>query len=528
MQSVREAAYQVLLSRGVQRIYSNPGSTEVSFLADMPEEIDFVLGLHEGSVVGMATGDALISGKPAVALLHTTAGLGNAIGAIATARANGAPLVIIVGQQDRRHIISEPFLTGSLSGLGGDYPLEVHEPAKAKDLPSLIARAFIDAEMGRGPVLVIAPMDDWDEEIAEDADLVTPAIFLQSTLQSLDAPTQIVDAIDGSSSPVIVVGSRVVTEEERKLIEELADHLQCSVWQESHASRAGFDQRNPRFAGHLPAHRSALRETLSSHDVVVVVGGIAFRQYLFAEGGFVNPGTCVIVVNDSVDEVARSQADFAYFAPIPAALGSLLSGLKPNKGGTTVERKQPVVSVSSRADSLHPSQVFAAIASRDIPNLTLIEESPSTRSELINMVSVRDSIGFFTPAMGGLGFALPAATGMALARPDRTVIAVVGDGASLYNIQALWSAQTYSANVVFIIMNNGRYAVMDRLASMRKSKPAWPAFTDISITGLAQSFGCPAERITSLEQFEAALDAAVARSGVPGPPIVLDVDVDVT
>ena len=66
--------------------------------------------------------------------------------------------------------------------------------------------------------------------------------------------------------------------------------------------------------------------------------------------------------------------------------------------------------------------------------------------------------------MGGLGFALPAAIGLRMARPDRPVVAIVGDGSSLYAIQALWSAAHYDAGALFVILANGGYAIMDRLA----------------------------------------------------------------
>ena len=109
--TVREATFDVFRRRGLTTLFSNPGSTEVPFLTDLPRDIEFVLGLHEGPVVAMATGYALGRGTASLALLHTTAGLGNAVGAIATARVNRAPVVIVVGQQDRRHLVFEPFLT---------------------------------------------------------------------------------------------------------------------------------------------------------------------------------------------------------------------------------------------------------------------------------------------------------------------------------------------------------------------------------------------------------------------------------
>src|SRR6266542_4816902 len=132
------------------KIFSNPGSTEVPFLVDLPADLEFVLALHEGSVVGIATGWALGRGEPAFVLLHTTPGLGNAVSALATARVNRAPLVVAVGQQDRRHLALEPFLTGKLAGLAGDYPVWADQPVRPQDVPGALERAWHEAQTGRG------------------------------------------------------------------------------------------------------------------------------------------------------------------------------------------------------------------------------------------------------------------------------------------------------------------------------------------------------------------------------------------
>ena len=110
--TVRDATFDLLRRRGLTRMFANPGSTEIPFLSGLPDDLEFVLALHEGSVIGLATGYAIGRNEPSLALLHTTAGLGNAVGAIATARVNRAPVVIVVGQQDRRHLSYEPFLSG--------------------------------------------------------------------------------------------------------------------------------------------------------------------------------------------------------------------------------------------------------------------------------------------------------------------------------------------------------------------------------------------------------------------------------
>ena len=147
--SVREATFDVIREYRLTPLFANPGSTEVALLAGLPDDLPFVLGLHEASVVGMATGYALGTNEPALAILHTTPGLGNAVSALATARVNRAPLVVVVGQQDRRHLAAEPFLAGRLVGLAGDYPVWVDQPARAQDVPGAIARAHHEASTGR-------------------------------------------------------------------------------------------------------------------------------------------------------------------------------------------------------------------------------------------------------------------------------------------------------------------------------------------------------------------------------------------
>ena len=94
--SVRDETFDVLRACALTTLFANPGSTEVPLLAGLPHDLRFVLALHEGSVVGAATGYALGRGEPALALLHTVAGLGNAVAALATARVNRAPLVVLV------------------------------------------------------------------------------------------------------------------------------------------------------------------------------------------------------------------------------------------------------------------------------------------------------------------------------------------------------------------------------------------------------------------------------------------------
>ena len=526
MTSVRDAALRVLAAHGVTRIYGNPGSTEVDLLANLPAGLEFVLGLHEAVVIGLATGDALATGRPSLALLHTTAGYGNAVGAIATARENRAPMVVLVGQQDRRHLASVPFLAGRLRDLAGDYPVAVHEPVRAQDVPALLARALHGAAVRRGPVVVVVPMDDWGQRADESVALPAPAAVHASPAADPAAVDDLVARLDAAHSPVLVTGSSADDPATWNAVAALADALDCRVWQGAHAARAGFDQASSRFAGHLPAARDQLRTALRDHDLVLVVGGPAFTQYLYSEGRFVEPRTSVVVITDDADEAFRSAADAAVLGSVGATVAAVAARVRHREGPAYAPRPRPEVPpVPAAGAPLHPAHVFAALADRLPADSTYLEESPSTRRLLLDLVPVRRPFGFVTPAMGGLGFAVPAAAGIRLGRPDRPVVAVVGDGASLYTVQALWSAQKYGAGVLYVVLSNGGYAVMDRLATAAGSAPAWPRFPEISIAALAQGFGCAAERVTTHAELIDVLDRVLPGLADRREPLVLDVAV---
>jgi len=125
--------------------------------------------------------------------------------------------------------------------------------------------------------------------------------------------------------------------------------------------------------------------------------------------------------------------------------------------------------------------------------------------------------------MGGLGFALAGAAGLKMAQPDRPVVAVVGDGSSLYGIQALWSAAHERLGVLYVILSNGGYAIMDRLAERQGAAGPWPGFGELDVAAIARGFGCPARTIATLEELTSTLDEVVPTLAEREEPLLLDV-----
>jgi benzoylformate decarboxylase len=523
VKTVRDATFDVLRERGLTTVFGNPGSTEVPFLAGFPEDLRFVLALHEGPVVGLATGWAVAREEPAFALLHTTAGLGNAVGALATARVNRAPLVVLVGQQDRRHLALEPFLAGKLLGLAGEYPVWVDQPLRAADVPGAILRASHEAETHRGPAIVIVPMDDWDAAADEEREDAAPARLRRAAGADPAAVEELAVFLADAASPALVVGAGADSRESWSALVELAERLAAPVFQESFGARAGFPQDHRLFGGVLPADRPRLREKLSPFDVLLVVGAPVFRQSPYAPGRFTEPGTRIAVVGDNADEVHRSFAELAVLAPPAAICRALAKRLAQRDAKPPPSfRPPPAPQRPAEGEPLRAGHVLAALANRLPREAVVVEEAPIDRPELHDRLLAREPLGYLSAAHGGLGFALAGATGVRMALPERPVVAVVGDGSALYGIQALWSAAHYGVGVLFVILSNRGYAIMDRLAERRGADGPWPAF-DVDIAAMAKAQGCAARRITGHDELLDALDGVVPELATREEPLLLDV-----
>jgi benzoylformate decarboxylase len=523
--TVRDATLDVMRRYGMTTIFGNPGSTEVSFLTDLPADIEFVLALHEGSAVGIASGYAIARGEPSFVNLHTAPGLGNAINAIANARDCRAPLVLVVGQQDRRQLAFEPFLTGrALDRLAGEYPVWASTPIRAQDVPGTIARAYHEAKAASGPALVVVPMSDWEEpadELAADA----PERVLRAGSVSPAELQELVELVEAAENPAIVTGAGSDSPEGWSALVALARRLNCPVWQEPFGGRAGFPQDDRLFAGHLHWRRQLMREALAPHDLVLVVGTNAFRLYLFEHPEPpVAPGTRVAVISADAAEAHRSPCELAVVAPVAATCAALAARVLERDGPAPEPMRRPLApEPPAPGEPLRAGHVLHALAERLPVDAVLLEESPSSRPELHQRIPARAPLGFVSGANGGLGFGIPGAIGLRMGLPGRTVVGVIGDGSALFAIQALWSAARYEVGVVLIVMANGGYGVMDAQARARGGAGAWPAFPGIDIAGIAQCLGCPATRVQTHDQLLRALDEALGEPASRKQPVLIEV-----
>jgi benzoylformate decarboxylase len=519
MATVREVTLDLLRELGMTTIFGNPGSTELSFLKDFPEDFTYVLGLQEASVLGMAEGYAQGVGNAALVNVHTAPGLGNAMGALVTAYHNKTPLVVTAGQQDRRHVALEPLLTGKLVELAKPYVKRSHEPLRAEDVPREILRAYHTAmQPPRGPVFVSIPMDDWEAE----AEPIEVRPISHRSVPDPRALEEVARVLRGARNPAMVTGSGVERSGAFYDVVSLAEKLRAPVWQEPISPLANFPQDHPLFRGHLAPAQKHLAEQLSGHDVVLVLGAPVFLYYPYVPGPVVEEGTRVLQITEDPEEAARAAVGSSVVGDVRAAILTLTGLLpEPDRPMPPAPEEPPVPEV---ADPMSVEYVMHAL-SEALPEGTVIfDESISSMAKLHKYVRVNQPGSYHLAVSGALGFAMPGSIGFKLAVPERPVACIIGDGSSMYSIQALWTAASYGVAIAFIVINNRGYSILKGFRDAIGIGENVPGLDvhGVEIVQIARGFGVEAEVVEKAEDLRSAIGRTLSSDG----PYLLDVIVD--
>ncbi len=536
MRSVREETYTLLRALGLSTIFGNPGSTELAFLDDFPKDFRYILSLHEGAAVAMADGYAQATRQPALVNVHTAPGLGNAMGNIVAAHANKTPLIITAGQQVRAMLLLEPWLCNrDATELPKPYVKWSYEPLRAQDVPAALARAwYIAQQQPAGPVFVSIPKDDW----LAPAEPYLPRTVAHRTAPDPVALRDLVASLQASTAPALVVGAGVDRSGGWSAGIALAERLSAAVWAAPASGRASFPETHPLFQGFLPLAQARIAETLAPYDLVLVLGAPIFSYYPYVPGPVVVDGTTLIQITDDPDEAARAPAGTSIVGNIGLAIQQLTGLLNSSASSARHHMNQDAGSVASlssgRASPMQPNAstpmspafVLHTLAQMLPPNVVIFEETPSNVVDLQRYIPITHSSGYYSAASGGLGWAMPAAIGVQLAQPDRRAVCILGDGSSMYAIQALWTAARHALPIICVVLNNQQYAILKAFAQFEGISGALPGLDlpGIDVVSIAQGFGCEARRVVTPTMLVEAFAWAFHRTG----PALIDVQIDPT
>lgn len=488
---------------GVPRLFGNPGTTEIPLVRACEERTSgpaYVVGLSEVASVPMADGHARATRTLGVVNLHVAPGLGNGMGNLYTAAIAGTPLLVLVGAQDSRLLHTEPILHGPVKEMAASVCKAVYELRSGYDAAVNIRRAIRHAlTPPTGPVALICPPDVLELVIDQAPTTVAPPSLAALSEQDSAAYARLLST---ARRPAIIAGEGVHWNDATAELAMLGAALEAPVYAAPYTGMLPVDASHRSYAGYLPPSFRAIGERLAEHDVLLQAGMRGFRTTLF--DGARLPQRMAWIGDAPNFPGESGEFEIARVAALKPSLARIAAAAGASKGMTSGHRPQvPLPEADPRI--LHPTRAIRALLER-YRGATLIDESGLSTSDVKQWLSAKAG-DYYINGSGGIGWGLAASVGIALARPSREVVAIVGDGSSLYNSEALWTAARHAARHTLVVLSNRRYATLNEGAARVVGRPELGLYSleppVIDFSGLARLYGyryCAADSEASLTQ----------------------------
>lgn len=535
------ALLEQLVAEGARYLFGNPGTVEEGFLDAMRAVpgLQYILGLQETVAVAMADGHARATGRPAFVQLHSGVGLGNGIGMLYQAKRGNSPLVVFAGESGLAYDSMDAQMASDLVAMARPVTKWATRVVHPSSVLRVLRKAIkIASTPPMGPVFVALPMDVLDA-VNDERVFPTPRLDTRSAPEpeKVEALARMLAEAD---APMLIVGDGVTASGAQAELTRVAELLGAEVWG-ANSSEVNMDAAHPLHRG-LLGHMFGKDSTavVSRADAVLIVGTYVFPEVFPALSGVFRPGARVAHVDLDAYEIAKNfPVDLGLVADPKRTLAALAEALErvltPARRAAAEERlrdawEQRVRQSEAGAagdEAGMPAQFLRELARRVGDEAIIFDEAITNAPKVNRALPARRPGHYFQSRGGSLGVGIPGALGVKLAHPDKTVISFTGDGASMYTIQALWTAVRHGIGAKFVVCNNGGYRLLDlNLLEYWKERgiPEHP-FPDsfglstppLHFEELARSMGVPAARVSTVEEIGPALDAALS---TPGPFLI--------
>lgn len=537
---------------GVTHVFGNPGTVEQGLLDELGDfpALNYVLTLQESIAVMAADAYSRAARKVAVVQIHSSPGLGNAIGALYQAKRGHAPLLVIGGDAGVRYAAMDAQMAADLVAMARPvtkWATTVQHPASI--LRILRRAAKIAATPPMGPVYVCLPQDILSEEALETAIAVGPPSTRVSGDPALIA--QAAEKLASAARPVIYVGDGVAWSGAQPEVARIATLIGADVWGVD-SGDVNLDTTHAMWRGQT-GHMfgSASLPIFKSGDVNLIVGTYIAPEVfpelgdVFADGAFgihIDLDADSIGKNHPVDiglvadpkTTLQALGDAIEARLTTAARSAAAARVKASAEANAKERGAAIAADEARADRLPLpfSRFMSDFAKAMPPGTPIFDEALTNSPALIRYAPPVDPSAFFQIRGGSLGSGLAGGLGLACARPGRAVVSVSGDGGAMYVLQALWTAARHRLNVKYVICNNRSYRLLQvniqqYWTEVGVAGRPFPLSFDLSkpeldFAELARALSVPARRVRTQEEILPAIEAAFAEPG----PFLIDVVIE--
>ncbi|RIK98889.1 MAG: acetolactate synthase large subunit [Proteobacteria bacterium] len=507
-----ESLVRTLVAGGVDVCFTNPGTSEMHFVAalDRVEGMRCVLGLFEGVVTGAADGYFRMHGSPACTLLHLGPGLANGLANLHNAKKANSGIVNIVGQHATHHIAYNAPLTSDIEGLARPMSAWVRTSPDAR----MVARdgaAAIAAARSAPPQIatLILPADTaWNE--AEGIAEVPP--LAQQPDFSAAAVERAARVLAGGEPTLLLVTGQALTERGLALAGRIAAATGCEVMAQTYNPRMARGQGRF-YLERIPYVIAQALPALERFRHIVLVEAadpVAFFAYP-DKPSQLKPAGCA-----THRLTAAGENSVAALEALADTLGAKASSIKASG-----DKTRDLPDLVKPSGALTHTTIAQAIAYAIPDNAIVVDESISTGRGFFPLTAKARPHDWLQNMGGSIGFSPPLSTGAAVACPDRRVICMVGDGSAMYTVQSLWTQARESLNVTTVVFANRTYQILrGEFAGVGAGEPGARARDMLDIdrptldwVALARGMGVPARSVETADAFNDALAAANAADG---------------
>ncbi len=541
------AIIEQFLADGMRHMFGNPGTVEQGFLDALSSypEMKYILTLQESVAVMTGDGYARATQKPTLVQLHSSPGIGNAVGALYQAKRGHAPLVVIGGDAGVKYMNMDAQMAGDLVAMMEPvtkYATTVVHPASL--LRTLRRAIKIAATPPMGPVYVCLPQDILD---AVSTEAVYPTL-IPSTRVTPETSTirQMAQGLAAAQKPVIFIGDGVAYSGAAAELTRVAELLGAEVW-EADSGELNMAYTHPLYqgmTGHMFGKNSL--SLMQKGDANLIVGTYILPEVFPELGEVFAKNALVYHIDLNAYEIAKNhRVDLGVAADPKLTLALLAQALeevltKEQKSsakarakeiGTAKAEKLAAAFAADQAarDSvpLKMSRFMEELAPQLPKDALIFDEALTSSSAVVRYFPPTSTGQYFLTRGGSLGVGIPGAIGAKLANPDKTVIGFTGDGGSMYTIQALWTAARHNVNAKFVVCNNASYRLLqlnitEYWKEQNIPKHAFPLSFDLShpplhFVEMAKGMGVPGVRVEKPWEVASAVQQMLA---TPGPFLV--------
>jgi acetolactate synthase-1/2/3 large subunit len=532
-QTVARLLAESLKAHDVDLVYCVPGESYLGLtdaLSDM-NSIRLAVCRHEGGAAFMAVADGRLRDRAGVAVVSRGPGLSNAMVALHTAYHDATPLVMLVGQVERKDFGRLALQEQNYHKLLADVTkavIDVNEPVMASEA---IARAFHLAESGTpGPVAVVLPEDIFDEPADFPVDQPRPRVYPGPRPEDLD---RLADMLAKAERPLVWVGGALTGEGVLDELQKLAETWVLPV-SPTHRRPCHFDASHPNYGGYMGIRvPKVLLDEMKKADLIVALGeritDSVSQSYTFPAAP--QPQLPLVHVWPDPNEIGRVwRPDLGIVSDPQAVIRGLLAKGAPKDaakrkgwvaGLNAIHRKLLAPEWEPTTDGINFAAVVCEIGKHLAPDAIVTSDAGNFSSFIHRYIGFKPGQTFLASVVGAMGAGMPMAVAGGMRHPHRQIVAFVGDGGALMTGNEIATARQYGVNPILVISDNSMYGTIGMHHEVRyPGRPYKNAtrLTNPDFAMWAKSFG--AEGITVTEEKDVA--AAVARGfAIKDRPVVL-------